>query len=106
MFSPAFLSLIALLIAIVLSMTSRINVGLLSLAFAWLVGSFSAHLNAEGIAKGFPSSLFLTLVGITTLFAAAESNGTLEQLARRAASLARGSARALPLIFFGLSAIL
>jgi Na+/H+ antiporter NhaD/arsenite permease-like protein len=104
--SPAVLSLIALLVAIVLSMTSRINVGLVSLALAWLVGTYGAHQSAETIAKGFPSSLFITLVGMTMLFAAAESNGTLERLARRAARLARGSARVLPLVFFGLSAVL
>lgn len=106
MLSPAFLSLLALLVAIVLSMTSRINVGLVSLALAWLVGTYGAHQSAETIAKGFPSSLFITLVGMTMLFAAAESNGTLERLARRAARLARGSARVLPLVFFGLSALL
>ncbi len=104
--SPAFLSLLALLVAIVLSMTSRINVGLVSLALAWIVGTYGAHLSAETIAKGFPSSLFITLVGMTMLFSAAESNGTLERLARKAAQLARGSARALPLVFFGLSAVL
>ena len=40
--TPAVASLIALLIAIVLSCTSRINVGILSIAFAWLIGVYSA----------------------------------------------------------------
>lgn len=98
--SPAAWSLGALLVAIVLSCTSRINVGLVALALAWLVGVFTAGLSAEVVAAGFPAALFLTLAGVTFLFALAEVNGTLEALARRAASLCGGNAWVLPVLFF------
>ena len=39
---------------------------------------------------GFPVTLFLTLAGVTLLFSIAETNGTLDCLARRAIQLARG----------------
>jgi Na+/H+ antiporter NhaD/arsenite permease-like protein len=98
--SPATASLLALLFAIALSMTTRINVGLLSMALAWLVGWLVAGQSADAIMRGFPAGLFVTLAGVTLLFSAAEANGTLERLAERAVRLARGSARILPILFF------
>ncbi|HEX9563066.1 MAG TPA: SLC13 family permease [Gemmatimonadaceae bacterium] len=107
--NPAILSLVALLVAIVLSMASRLNVGVLAMAFAWLIGTYVAGLRVDDVAAGFPSSLFLTLTGVTLLFALAESNGTLERLAHRAIALARGNARLVPIILFlialGLSSV-
>jgi Na+/H+ antiporter NhaD/arsenite permease-like protein len=98
--SPAVLSLIALLIAIALSMATKLNVGVAAMAFAWLIGTLAAGWKAEQVAAGFPSSLFLTLTGVTLLFALAETNGTLDRLAHRALGLARGQARLLPLLLF------
>lgn len=98
--SPAVLSLLALVLAIVLSMSTRINVGWVALAFAWLIGVYVAGLGVPVVMAGFPVSLFLTLAGVTLLFAIADVNGALEYLARRAMGLARGSARFLPLLFF------
>jgi di/tricarboxylate transporter len=101
--SPALVSLLALVVALVLSMTSRINVGLLAIAFAWLIGSYVAGLRPDAVMAGFPISLFLTLTGVTLLFAIAETNGTLEGLAHRAVGLARGNVRVLPLLFFAIA---
>jgi Na+/H+ antiporter NhaD/arsenite permease-like protein len=101
--SPAIASLIALLVAIALSLTSRINVGVLAMVFAWIIGTALAGLRPEQVAAGFPSSLFLTLTGVTLLFALAETNGTLERLANRAILLARGNARVIPLVFFAIA---
>ena len=98
--NPAVVSLVALVVAIVLSMTSRINVGLLCIAFAWLIGVYVADLKPDVVMGGFPVSLFLTLAGVTLLFSVADTNGTLERLAHRAVRLARGRAAALPILFF------
>jgi di/tricarboxylate transporter len=98
--NPAVASLIALLIAIVLSIVSRINVGLVALALAWLVGVFVADMSPGAVIAGFPSNLFLTLTGVTLLFAAADANGTLGALTQRAVRLAGGNARTLPILFF------
>lgn len=80
--SPAFWSLIAFLVAVALSCTSRINVGVVALALSWGLG-LVAGLKPEAVAAGFPAMLLLTLVGVTLLFAIAEQNGALEALARR-----------------------
>lgn len=104
--SPAVLSLIALLIAIALSMATKLNVGVLAMAFAWLIGTYVADWRVEQVAAGFPSSLFLTLTGVTLLFALAESNGTLERLAHRAVGLARGRTRLIPILLFVIAFLL
>lgn len=97
--SPAAWSLIAFLIAVVLSCTSRINVGVLALGLAWILGWKAAGLKPEAIAAGFPSMLLLTLVGVTLLFALAEQNGTLEAIARRALGTLKDPRFVSPLIF-------
>lgn len=98
--NPAVVSLLALVAAIALSMTSRINVGLLALAFTWLIGIYVAGFKPDEVISGFPVSLFLTLTGVTLLFGIADTNGTLEWLAHRAVRLARGNVQRLPILFF------
>lgn len=104
--NPALASLLALLAAIAVSMTSRINVGLLAIGLAWIIGVYVAGLTPEAVQAGFPVSLFMTLAGVTLLFAIAESNGTLERLAHHATALARGNARVIPVLFFALALLL
>lgn len=97
--TPATLSLLALLLAIVFSCTSRVNVGVLAFALAWIFGLLGGA-GPDVVVKSFPAQLFVTLAGVTLLFALAESNGTLERLAGAALRLARGDARALPILLF------
>lgn len=97
--TPAFASLVALLAAIIVSCTSRLNVGLVAIALAWAVGVY-AGLGADVVLGGFPSSLFITLAGVTLLFSLAEANGTIGGLALRLLRLARGRARVVPLLIF------
>jgi len=104
--SPALLSLLALIVALVVSMTSRVNVGWLGLAFAWLIGVYAAGLKVDVVMAGFPTSLFITLTGVTLLFAIAETNQTLQALAARALRLARGNARVIPLLLFLIACLL
>lgn len=104
--NAALLSLVALLAAIILSMISRLNVGLVALGLAWLIGVYFAGMTAEAIMAGFPVSLLLTITGVTLLFACAEQNGTLKVLAAQAIRLARGRRWALPLLFFLIATIL
>ena len=98
--TPAISSLVALGVAIVLSCTSRINVGVLAIAFAWLIGVYHAGMRPEAVVAGFPVSLFLTLTGVTLLFALAETNGALERVTHRLVRVAGGSRHALPILFF------
>jgi di/tricarboxylate transporter len=100
--NAAVVSLIAFVIAIIVSCFSPINVGFLSIALAFLVGSVFGGLPVSAIVSGFPASLFLTLTGVTLLFAQARVNGTLDKVASYAVRLARGNRGLMPVIFFGL----
>jgi len=97
--SDATVSVIALVLAIAVSCTSRINVGLLAIPLAWMVGLYAGY-SADGVLAGFPSGLFVTLAGVTTLFALAEANGTIGLLAHRLLSLARGRYSLVPILIF------
>ena len=97
--SPATASVCALLLAIAVSCTSRINVGLLAVPLAWAVGVYAGR-PAEAILAGFPSALFVTLAGVTVLFTLAEINGTIGLLARRLLGLARGRHALVPALIF------
>jgi di/tricarboxylate transporter len=102
--SLAWLSLIALIIAIVLSCFTRLNVGILGLASAWIVGVYFGGMGLNDVLGGFPTQLFLTLAGVTLLFSQAHLNGTLDKLALRAVGLCRGNVGFIPVMFFLLGA--
>ena len=96
----AWISLVALLVAITLSMLTQVNVGVVSLAFAWIVGVYLGGMKLDAVIGTFPIQLFLTLVGVTLLFGMAGLNGTLGRLASRAVRLCRGNAGVIPIMFF------
>ena len=54
--SLAWLSLGALLMAIVVSCFTRLNVGVLAVAFAWIVGVYFGGMRLEDVLAGFRSS--------------------------------------------------
>lgn len=96
------LSVLAFAAAILLSSLTSINVGLISIALAFVVGVGFGGMSVKEVVSGFPSNLFLVLVGVTLLFAQAKANGTLDDIARRSVRLARGDPRYIPLVFFAL----
>lgn len=98
--SPAVVTLVALGVAITASTLSSINLGVLSIALALLIGQFSAGMSAAEVTAGFPVPLFLTLLGVTLLFSAATQNGTLTKLARRALDLVPARRGWIPIAFF------
>lgn len=104
--SPATLSLLALLAVIVLSLTSRINVGILAVALAFPVAVFAAGWKADALLALFPSGLFLTLAGVTLLFGLAQGNGTLGLVARRGVLMCGGVPALLPPFFFLLAGLI
>lgn len=99
----AVVSILGLAIAIILSCTTSINVGILSMALAWVIGVYLAGLSLGEVVAGFPTQLFLTLVGVTLLFTQAKVNGTLDKLAFRAVKSCRGSLGVIPVMFFFLA---
>jgi di/tricarboxylate transporter len=102
--SLAWLSLASLLTAIVLSCFTRLNVGVVAIAFAWIVGVLIGGMRLDEVLGGFPIQLFLTLAGVTLVFTQAHLNGTLDKIAHRSVRLCRGNAGLIPVTFFVLGA--
>ena len=101
----ALLSLVFLLIAIILGFFRKMNTGLVSIAFALVLGRLAGVSDAV-IIKGFNSSLFMMLLGVTYLFSLAQLNGTLELLAHKVVALAGKRIYLIPVIIYGFSTIL
>jgi di/tricarboxylate transporter len=99
----AWISVGALVIAVTLSMVTTINVGIVCLASAWIVGVLLGGMTVGEILDGFPTQLFITLAGVTLLFSMARGNGTLERITERAVRLCRGHRGILPIMFFFLA---
>jgi di/tricarboxylate transporter len=101
----AWISLAALVLTIVLSCTTTVNPGFLAIIFAWVIGAHVApywgkEFKIGEVLAGFPTDLFLTLVGVTLLFGLAQGNGTLERVAQAAVRGCRGNTGLIPVMFF------
>ncbi|PSK95446.1 UIT1 family transporter [Murinocardiopsis flavida] len=104
--SPQLLTIVVLVAMFVIATALPVNIGALAFVAAFLVGTLALAMDAETILGGFPADLFLTLVGVTYLFAIAKNNGTVDLLVRGAVRLVGGYVIAIPWIMFAITALL
>ena len=97
------MSLIALFIAIVISCTTSLNIGTLAIGLSLIVGYYFGGVKLAEIVRGYPTSLFIMLAGVTYLFAIAQVNGTLEKISKYAIKAVRGNVALLPIVLFFLA---
>ena len=97
--------IVLLAVMFIIATTLPINMGALALVGAFIIGLLS-HLSPKDIFAGFPGDLFVTLVGITYLFAIAQNNGTVDWLVHEAVWLVRGRIAAIPCVMFTVAAVL
>jgi Na+/H+ antiporter NhaD/arsenite permease-like protein len=93
------ISLAALLVAILVSCFTPLNIGTLSIGLALVIG-WLGNVKIPTIVQGFPSNLLILLGGTTYLFSIAQTNGTLEKISRYAVKAVRGRAALLPIVLF------
>jgi di/tricarboxylate transporter len=96
----AWISLAALILAVTLSIVSKVNVGVVSFVLAWIVGVYLGGMPVNTVIGGFPLPLFITLTGVTLLFSMASTNGTLGRIAENAIRICRGNAGLIPVMLF------
>src|SRR4051812_31050656 len=104
--SPELISIYALAVMFIIATLLPINMGILAFVGAFLIGTLVAGLGTKEIIAGFPTGLFLTLVGITYLFALAQNNGTIDWLVGLAVRAVGGRIAAIPWIMFLVAAAL
>jgi Na+/H+ antiporter NhaD/arsenite permease-like protein len=104
--SPQYASIAGLIVLFVIGTAVPVNMGALAFVMAFAVGSVFVDMPAAAILAGFPGDLFVTLVGITYLFAIAQNNGTIDWLVRQAVRCVRGRTVAIPWVMFFVTALL
>ena len=102
----ALISLIALIAAITIGYLRKLNTGIVSIGFAFLVGYFLVNMEPKQIVGGWPLRLFFVLLGMTFLFSIAAVNGTLRLAAKKVVYIIGGNRRLIPIAFFIMSGLL
>lgn len=104
--SPETACVVGLILLFVVGTALPVNMGALAFVMAFVVGGLYVDMSAASILAGFPGDLFVTLVGITYLFAIAQNNGTIDWLVRQAVRSVRGRTVAIPWVMFFVTALL
>jgi len=104
--SPQIATIIGLVIMFIVATALPINMGAVAFALAFIIGGLFVGMEGKEVLAGFPGDLFLTLVGITYLFAIAQKNGTIDLLVHWAVKAVRGHIVAIPWVMFVVTAVL
>lgn len=98
------LPILGLVLIFVVGTLRSVNLGVLSLAATYIVGTLLTRESLVDIYRGFPVDLLILLVGVTYLFGIAASNGTVERIVAAAAGRVQARRALLPWIVFALAA--
>jgi len=98
-------SILVLLAIFAVGTVKPINLGIMSFVAAFLIGQIGGGLTVDQIFAVYPGDLFILLVGVTFLFAIAQTNGTIDLLLNGGIRLVRGNVGLIPWIMFSLAAL-
>ncbi|MFF1383484.1 SLC13 family permease [Arthrobacter sp. NPDC058288] len=104
--SAPVLSIIILAVMFLLATVLPLNMGALAFVGAFLLGSVVLGMSTNDILANFPGGLFLTIVGVTYLFAIAQNNGTIDLLVRAAVRLVGNKVALIPWVMFAITALI
>lgn len=104
--TPQIATILGLVIMFIVATALPINMGAVAFALAFIIGGVWVGLEGKEVLAGFPGDLFLTLVGITYLFAIAQKNGTIDLLVHWAVRAVRGRIVAIPWVMFVITGLL
>lgn len=106
MTSIEILPLIALVAMFVIATFFPINIGILGFIGAFVVGYFALGFDDKEILNEFPSSIVLTIVGVTYFFGMAKRNGTIDLLVNSCIRAVHGRVTVVPWVFFFVASVL
>ncbi|GGO71517.1 SLC13 family permease [Nocardioides deserti] len=98
--STELISLAVLVVVFLVATVRGVNMGALALVAAFVVGLTVYDLEVDGVLAGFPSDLFVILVGVTYLFALAKNNGTVDWIVHAAVRAVGGRVALVPWAMF------
>jgi di/tricarboxylate transporter len=103
------LIIISIFVAVAIGYKSKINVGVIAMAFAYIFGSFVLNLKTSEIIAFWPTSLFYFILMVSFFYGIAMTNGTLNLVAENAIYAFRNKPWFIPillwLISFGISGL-
>lgn len=103
----AVISILGLVLAITIGAVKKVNIGVISLSFAFILGFFVFGMNVKEIyAQGWPIGIFFIMLSAMFLFSFANVNGTMKLLSSKLAYAIKGNVRALPFVFFAVTALM
>ncbi|MFT7767051.1 SLC13 family permease [Clavibacter tessellarius] len=106
MSSIEIIPLIGLVVMFVIATVFPINIGFLGLIGAFLVGAIAFGYDDKEILEVFPSSIVLTIIGVTYFFGMAKQNGTIDLMVSACIRAVRGKLYLIPWVFFLVAAFL
>jgi len=98
--------LIGLVVMFVIATVFPINIGFLGFIGAFLVGAIAFGYDDKEILEVFPSSIVLTIIGVTYFFGMAKQNGTIDLMVSACIRAVRGKLYLIPWVFFLVAAFL
>jgi di/tricarboxylate transporter len=104
--SAPVLSIIILAVMFLLATVLPLNMGALAFVGAFVLGTVVLGMSTNDILANFPGGLFLTIVGVTYLFAIAQNNGTIDLLVRGAVRLVGSKVALIPWVMFAITALI
>ena len=104
--SAPVLSIIILAAMFLLATVLPLNMGALAFVGAFLLGTVVLGMSTTDILANFPGGLFLTIVGVTYLFAIAQNNGTIDLLVRGAVRMVGSKVALIPWVMFAITAVI
>ncbi|MCY7405650.1 MAG: hypothetical protein LH475_13685 [Cryobacterium sp.] len=104
--SAPVLSIIILAVMFLLATLLPLNMGALAFVGAFLLGAVFLGMETSDILANFPGGLFLTIVGVTYLFAIAQNNGTIDLLVQGAVRLVGNRVGLIPWVMFAITALI
>jgi di/tricarboxylate transporter len=104
--SAPVLSILILVAMFLLATVLPLNMGALAFVGAFVLGFVILGMETNDILASFPGGLFLTIVGVTYLFAIAQNNGTIDLLVRGAVRLVGNRVALIPWIMFFITAVI
>lgn len=106
MSSIEIIPLIGLVVMFVIATIFSINIGFLGFVGSFLVGAFILGWDDKEILQAFPSSIVLTIVGVTFFFGMAKRNGTIDLLVNACVRAVRGKVFLIPWVLFVVASFL
>ena len=72
---------LALAVSIAIGRVRKINIGLVAIPFAYIIGAFFMHIKPSDVIDLWPSHIFFAILAISLFFGFAMANGTLAEIA-------------------------